>query len=80
MFHRNYIVMKEFVALLKDLYAQGGGEYMQECIENRFNVQTYFNVLQIEVTERYITDIDRVYELTNDQLKPIYQITLQHCL
>jgi hypothetical protein len=64
LFHRNYHVTKDFLALLKDLYAQKSKEsndYLDDFMA-RFNLQTYFNVLQIEIIEKYVAEIDRVYD------------------
>lgn len=55
---------KDFLALLNDLYASKSklpNDYLDEFL-GRFNLQTYFNVLQIEITEKYVAEIDRVYD------------------
>jgi hypothetical protein len=64
LFHRNYQVTKDFLALLNDLYASKSkqpNDYLDDFL-GRFNLQTYFNVLQIEITEKYVAEIDRVYD------------------
>ena len=55
---------KDFLALLNDLYASKSkqpNDYLDDFL-GRFNLQTYFNVLQIEITEKYVAEIDRVYD------------------
>ena len=55
---------KDFLALLNDLYASKSKQtnYYLDDFLGRFNLQTYFNVLQIEITEKYVAEIDRVYD------------------
>ena len=82
MFHRNYTISKDFIRLMKELYVKEGyiTEYLDEFLQTRFNLNTYFNVLQIECTEKYQADLEKIYDQTNDQLTPMSHLTLTTAL
>ncbi len=37
-------------------------------------------MLQLEVTENYIQELERQYDLTNDQLRPVNHVTMEYAL
>lgn len=51
-----------------------------QSLLNKFNMQTYLNVLIVEQSEAFTTDLEKHFDLTNDNLKPMYPLTMRYCM
>lgn len=74
-FQSNYQEAKRFLGYLEEEF-----NFTDTQLLAKFNLQTYVNVLVVEASEQYILDLERQFDTTTNQLKPLAWITLEHAL
>jgi len=47
---------------------------------SRFNLSTYFNLLQVETSEAFLGEMEVLYDQPTDQMKPLSEVTINICL
>jgi hypothetical protein len=68
-FHTNYLTAKDFIKFLREVYFPGSEEqdsYFLDGLIDMFNLQTYFNVVTVEITSQFQSEIDKIYDQANN--------------